>query len=1036
VNGVLSLANGDVIVAGMTEGALEGYPNERPGSYDIFLERVGISTPGPWFPRLIDPRPDAITLDLGDGRQLTLTGLQPGQRYSYRMEGASGTLEGAFRTLPGPEERDPLRLLVLPAQPGALTAALLDRAEQLQPQVLLAAAPLEVLTGAPLLQRVATLRATAGDAEDDLGPLTVLCLADTGAEAAGTASTRWEEVQTRIRLIRSAGRPQVVLLPTAASPDYDQLAPALGVVAVLRAPQQGLLDLRLQRYLEATTGGASSCLSITPRTAQGLPGPSRTIEIGVTGLPLPASPGPLDMTSPLPPRLQLLVDGGVSALDGLTNDPRLAISGLEVGCLWQWSSDGGRRWSDGAGEGMQLASDGSWQLLARQINRSGLPSPVSLPLTVTLDRQAPVATATLLELLDDHGGLQGPVAPLGVFSDRTPLLRGLLSAPPEPGERLQLLVNGVAAGEAVVAADGRSWFLQPALTVVDGPLQLQLQLIDGAGKTGPLSAPFIATLDSQTPTTLAAIMAVVDDKGLRQGLVAPGGSSDDDTPLLKGTLSGPLREGEVLQVLADGAVVGTIAAPFAQAPRSLTVPLPPGPGTVRVLTARVVDAAGNVGRSSAPRRLLLDTVAPIAAPCITTVLDDHGSRQGAAAPGSWISDRTPKIQGVLSAPAGVGEQLQVLDGSTLLGLGTLTPDRLGWTMNVTLPAAATAVSLRARLVDAVGNPGPLSPAYPLLVDSLAPTLLPTITTGGNGSDFNPVLQGTVPGALGPGEVLEALDGARSLGSTVADPLTGQWILPVSLAPTLSRQVQLRVRIVDAAGNTGPVATAPATTLASAPPAAPVLRVLPLGDSLTDGAAVPGGYRLPLQQTGQQLGIPLELVGRRQQLLAPDPSPDPDHWGIPGITLAGLTAQLPEAMASLKQVTRQQDRAAVLLLIGTNDLISTTRAAAAPTALATLLNTLNGLVDPTAPPLPVLLGSLPPLQPATQTARVAADTLALNAWISTAATTLPTPRLQLQTVDFHGPLAGLMDAGGLHPTAQGYGVMAHQWWQALESSGLL
>jgi lysophospholipase L1-like esterase len=153
-------------------------------------------------------------------------------------------------------------------------------------------------------------------------------------------------------------------------------------------------------------------------------------------------------------------------------------------------------------------------------------------------------------------------------------------------------------------------------------------------------------------------------------------------------------------------------------------------------------------------------------------------------------------------------------------------------------------------------------------------------------------------------------------------------------------------------------------------------------------------------------------------------------------MAGLTAQLPAAMASLRDVSRAGDPAAVLLLIGANDLLNASSATAAPAALTSLLQTLDRLIAPGTPPLPVLLGTLPVLRPPTQTARVAADTLALNSWITGSAASLSTPRMTVQAVNLTTPLEGLLDAGGIHPTAQGYGVMADGWLLALQTAGLL
>lgn len=1077
-NALLTLAGGDVIVAGMTEGNLEGQANEAPGTYDLFVERTAFRATGPWRPRLTNPRPDGIdltpgsplagsltlwagaganggvpmTLPLGGGSPLSLTGLDPGQRYSYRLEAAGETLEGGFRTLPAADSREPWRLVVLPASPQALSPTLLDLAEPLGPQVLLAPSP-SVLSGAeevPLLQRTPWIGALTGDQQNDVGPLTVVSVAEGGAADLAAGTPRWDAIRTWLSLLRSAGRTTVLLLPATTPSAVDGLARSEGVAMVVRAPVDGLLDLQFRRFTQPSLQGAAGCLSLTPLSGQGSRGPTSHTQVDSMGAPMPTAVGSVDTSPPLPPRLHLQKDSGSSATDGLTNEPGVLITGLEPGSIWQWSADGGRRWADGSGGGLVLPADGGWSLLARQIDRSGLVSPVSLPLPVSLDRQSPAITPVLSSLSDDHGSLQGLVPALGWFSDRTPVLQGTLAAAPGATERLVLQVNGQPVGEARIGPGGTDWSIQPLLMGPDGPVTIQLQLVDGAGNVGPSSLPFQAFLDSTAPTSLPMLRALIDDRGARQGPLAQGAVTDDDTPLLQGTLSAPLASGDILEVMANGVVVGTLGSLGPGNSWSLPLQLPQGPGTTIHLTARVVDVAGNAGRASAARRVLVDTVAPAMATTITSVIDDHGARQGAAAPGDWISDRTPRIQGSLSAPAGAGDVVQVWNGDTLLGSAVLGPDRRSWGFTATVPAPVEMLNLRARVVDAAGNAGSPSADYPLRIDSLAPTAVPSITAllddsgpvtgpiaaGGTSDDFTPVVVGTLSAPVAPGEVVEVLDGARSLGTAMADPLTGQWSLPLTLATTWNRQLQLRARVVDPAGNTGPMTYGPACTLADPLPPGPVLRLLPLGDSLTDGGTVPGGYRAGLQQLGQSLGRPLDLVGRKQQLLAADPSPDPDHWAVPGLTVAGLTALLPAALGSLREVSRAEDPVAVLLLIGTNDLLNASTAATTPAALGNLLQTLDRLIVSGTAPLPVLIGTLPALRPPTQTARVAADALALNRWITDTAPSLSTPRMLVQPVNLTTPLEGLLDAGGIHPTAQGYGVMADQWVQALQTSALL
>src|SRR5881296_3835059 len=96
--------------------------------------------------------------------------------------------------------------------------------------------------------------------------------------------------------------------------------------------------------------------------------------------------------------------------------------------------------------------------------------------------------------------------------------------------------------------------------------------------------------------------------------------------------------------------------------------------------------------------------------------------------------------------------------------------------------------------------------------------------------------------------------------------------------------------------------------AAAPPS---IRILPLGDSITYGYAVSGGYRLPLYQLLTNGGYNVDFTGTQTDNGAPD-LPDPEHEGHPGWTIRGINSIVPDVLAAT------DDPDVILLLIGVND----------------------------------------------------------------------------------------------------------------------
>ena len=92
---------------------------------------------------------------------------------------------------------------------------------------------------------------------------------------------------------------------------------------------------------------------------------------------------------------------------------------------------------------------------------------------------------------------------------------------------------------------------------------------------------------------------------------------------------------------------------------------------------------------------------------------------------------------------------------------------------------------------------------------------------------------------------------------------------------------------------------------------PTIRIMPVGDSITDGAGAAGGYRLPLYRVLTNAGFNVDYVGTQTDNGAPG-LPDPDHEGHGGWRIDQIDSIIVSAFDSI------DDPDVILLLIGTND----------------------------------------------------------------------------------------------------------------------
>jgi lysophospholipase L1-like esterase len=194
-----------------------------------------------------------------------------------------------------------------------------------------------------------------------------------------------------------------------------------------------------------------------------------------------------------------------------------------------------------------------------------------------------------------------------------------------------------------------------------------------------------------------------------------------------------------------------------------------------------------------------------------------------------------------------------------------------------------------------------------------------------------------------------------------------------------------------------------------------VRVMPLGDSITDGLVVPGGYRIGLWQRFVANGYKVDFVGSQSN--GPASLGDHDHEGHSGWRIDQIDANITGWLQATMPHT-------VLLHIGTNDVLQNFNLSTAPNRLSTLIDHIT-TTDPTAE---VFVATIIPI--ASASAEAAAGTY--NAAIPGIVQSKVAAGKHVHLVDMHSALTTADLADGIHPNAAGYDKMAAAWFSALLS----
>lgn len=233
---------------------------------------------------------------------------------------------------------------------------------------------------------------------------------------------------------------------------------------------------------------------------------------------------------------------------------------------------------------------------------------------VTVDTVGPLATAAIDSAADDVGILQGTVASGARSDDNALTLAGSLNGTWANGNSVRVFDGSTYVGEAIVTSN-TSWnFTTSALAA--GSHSFSARVRDSGGNFSAASSAYVVTIDTTAPTITASITSATVNEGTQQRAIANGGSTDDTTPTLSGTLSALPASGDQVRIYDGTLFLGSATVSISSNSATWSFTTPTINSGSHSFTARVADAAGNQGKASVAFALMVrssDTTPPTVA---------------------------------------------------------------------------------------------------------------------------------------------------------------------------------------------------------------------------------------------------------------------------------------------------------------------------------------------------------------------------------------------------------------------------------------
>jgi lysophospholipase L1-like esterase len=291
----------------------------------------------------------------------------------------------------------------------------------------------------------------------------------------------------------------------------------------------------------------------------------------------------------------------------------------------------------------------------------------------------------------------------------------------------------------------------------------------------------------------------------------------------------------------------------------------------------------------------------------------------------------------------------------------------------------------------------------------------SLTNLGGAGDPGILIDATTLSGANAGQFSDGFDDAGSINLGPGQSTS----VNVTFAPTSAGQKAATLLVAHSGSNSplnigldgeGEAAASPPPSQATRVTPAPVM---PLGDSITHGTQVAGGYRVKLEDhliaakrdftfVGTQSSGDINLESRR-------------HEGHKGYRIEDIATEVGSWLG-----VQKPDH--ILLTIGTNDILQNNQLSTAPARLSALIDQ----ITTSRPSANLVVSSLPPLSDPSLDAKVQQFNSAIPAIVQSKVN----PGKSVSFVDMYSALTTADLRDGIHPNAAGYVRMAERWRDAL------
>ncbi|EOX3820058.1 Ig-like domain-containing protein [Enterobacter quasiroggenkampii] len=460
----------------------------------------------------------------------------------------------------------------------------------------------------------------------------------------------------------------------------------------------------------------------------------------------------------------ITVDTGFDNNDFLTSSTSYTLHGtlgaeLGAGEFVQVSMDGGTTWVYATVSGTQWSysdtrtlTDGSHNYQVRVVDQAGNVGATTSQ-AVTVDTQAPQYGVTIDSISEDTGQSGSDF----ITMDTTLTINGSLGSALASDERVQISLDGGNTWLDTTVTNQR-WSYTDTRDLPDGDYTYLVRIIDQAGNVGS-TASQVVTVDTTPPTTVGTVVSYTDGEGERQGTFGSAVATDDNSPLINGTLNRAPDDGEIVQLYRDGVLLGQVTMNGSASWSFQDNGLSDGNHTYIV---RVTDRAGNYTESDG-FVLNVDTSIPTTTAAITA---------------QTTSDTTPIVTGTVSADLVNGEYLVVtVNGKTYTsqtgGAVVVDPDHNTWYLQIPDGDAlgVASYSVTAQVKSSAGNGNTTGTATGSLVIDTTTVNTDWATTAGNSNNSTMTLGMNSSGLwniIANGQSYSSSDSSTYAGNTLTN----------------------------------------------------------------------------------------------------------------------------------------------------------------------------------------------------------------------------------------------------------------------------